>query len=120
MVALRITHWIFTGLFSLLMLFSASMYFFNYEEIVVAFEHLHFPSWIIYPLAVLKLLGVLTLLLKFKEWIVEFAYAGFYFNILLAFGAHVGVSDGEQEGALVAFILLTGSFVTYRLMRRAR
>lgn len=119
MKALKISHWIFTLLFSLLMLFSASMYLFNHEEIVMAFGNLHFPTWIIYPLAVLKLAGVLTLLLKFKDWVVEFAYAGFYFNVLLAFGAHMGVADGEQGGAVIGFILLTGSFVTYRLMKKS-
>lgn len=119
MKTIKITHWIFTLLFSALMLFSASMYFFNYEAMVEAFGNFNFPTWIIYPLATLKILGVLTIVLKFKDWVVEFAYAGFYFNVLLAFGAHVGIGDGEQGGAIMAFVLLTGSFITYRLMKRA-
>jgi len=83
------------------------MYFFNYAHVSEEFGNLGFPLWIIYPLAVLKIIGVATLWIKaLPSLLREWAYAGMFFNVLLAFVAHVMVSDGEQWGALVALILI--------------
>lgn len=114
MKAARITHWIFTGLLSALLLMSASMYLFNYDEITGIFAGLGFPTWIVYPLAVAKILGVAMILTKFKGWLTEWAYAGILFNALLAMGAHLGIGDGEQMGAVIALILMIGSYTTWK------
>ena len=42
-----------------------------------------------------------------KEW----AYAGFFFDFILAFFAHVMSGDGEQTAALIAMVLLITSYV---------
>jgi len=47
-------YWASTGLFTILMLFSAGMYIFNHGEIIKAFEVLGYPTYIIYPLATAK------------------------------------------------------------------
>ena len=114
MKAARIAHWIFTGLLSALMLMSASMYLFNYDEISLIFTGLGFPLWIIYPLATVKILGVVMILTKFKSWLTEWAYAGILFNALLALGAHLAISDGEQMGAIIALVLMIGSYATWK------
>lgn len=111
----RILHWIFTGLLSALLLMSASMYFMEYDEISTGFALYGFPSWIIYPLAVAKILGVMVILTKFKHWLTEWAYAGIFFNALLALGAHLSAQDGQQMGAILALVLLIGSFTTWKL-----
>jgi len=114
MKAARITHWIFTVLLSILLLMSAGMYFFNYEEVSGVFTLLGFPIWIIYPLAVAKLLGVLMILTKFKKWLTEWAYAGIFFNVSLALGAHLAINDGEHIGATVGLILMIGSYASWK------
>jgi hypothetical protein len=111
----KIVHWIFTGLLSALMLMSAGMYLFNTEEVSGMFTALGFTSWIIYPLAIAKLLGVLMLLSKFNKTLTTFAYAGFLFNFLLAFGAHMAIGDGEAGGAVMALILWAGSFSMWKI-----
>ncbi len=111
----RISHWIFTGLLSALLLMSASMYIMNHDEIAVAFIVLGFPIWIIYPLAIAKILGVAMLLTKWKEWLTEWAYAGILFNVLLAMTAHFTVEDGEQMGAIIGLILMIGSYATWKI-----
>ncbi len=115
MKSTRIVHWILTGLLSALLLMSASMYFFKYEDISKAFMGFGFPVWIIYPLAVAKILGVVMILSKWKKWLTEWAYAGIFFNALMAIGAHVGIDDGEHMAAVIALILMLGSFVTWKL-----
>jgi hypothetical protein len=114
MKKIKIAHWIFTVLFSALMLMSASMYIMNYDVMVQLFPILGFPAWIIIPLATLKILGVIMLFTKLKTWLTEWAYAGFFFNALLAFGAHMSVGDGEQGGAIMALILLLGSYICWK------
>ncbi len=116
MKKLKIVHWIFTGLISALMLMSASMYFVKNDEIQLAFTGFGFPTWLIYPLAIAKILGVLMLLTKFNKTLTEFAYAGILFNLLLAFGAHTAIGDGESMGAIIGLVLWIGSFSTFKLM----
>jgi len=106
----KIIYWISTGLLSLLMLFSAGNYLFNNAMIQDVFLSLGFPVFIIYPLAIAKILGVLALWVRKFPTLTEWAYAGFFFDFLLAFGAHVAVQDGEFAGALVAITLLFASY----------
>lgn len=113
MKKVKIVNYIFTGLFSALMLMSAGMYIFNNEMVAQTFTGLGFPTFIIYPLAAAKILGVITLWIIKNKTVKAGAYAGFFFNILLAFGAHVSVGDGEQVGAMLALVLWLGSFITY-------
>lgn len=109
---MKIGFYVSTGLLSALMLMSASMYVFNHEEIANKFLELGYPTYIIYPLALLKFLGVAVIWFgpaKVKEW----AYTGFFFNFLLAFGAHLGIRDGEETGAIMAMVLLISSYFFY-------
>lgn len=103
-------YWIATGLLSALMLMSASMYFFNYEMVSQTFLKLGFPVYIIYPLAFAKILGVLAILLKKSKFLKEWAYAGFFFDFVLALSAHWVINDGEFVPAFVAIVLLIISY----------
>ena len=113
----KIIYWIVTALLSLLVLFSAGMYFFNHAEIVNAFTNLGFPTYIIYPLATLKILGLIVILGNLGGNLKQWAYAGFFFNFVLAFFAHLMVGDGEQFGALMALVLLLASYFLGKKVR---
>lgn len=119
MKKIKIAHWIFTGLLSVLLVMGASMYIFDHETAVESFGKLGFPEWLIYPMAIAKFLAVLTLLTKFNKKLVEWAYAGIFFNLLLAVGAHVAVADGEFPGALVGLIFLLASYFTWNKSQKA-
>lgn len=107
----KIIFYIATGLFSVIMLFSAGMYFFNHANIEKAFTHLGYPTYIIYPYATLKLLGLFAIWNpKFKS-LKEWAYSGFFFAITLAFTAHIMVHDGGQATAAAALVLLVISYI---------
>lgn len=113
----RIIYWIATGLLTLMILFSAGMYFFNHEEIVEVIKALGYPTYIIYPLAILKLSGLAVILSNKGGVLKEWAYAGFFFNFVLAFFAHYMIGDGEQFGALIAVILLLTSYFLGKKVR---
>lgn len=107
----KIIYYIATGLLTLFTLFSASMYFFKHEDIVAAFTSLGYPTYIIYPYAVAKLLGLFAIWNPNFKALKEWAYAGFFFAFILAFFAHVMVGDGQQGGAAIAFLLLIISYI---------
>ena len=107
----KIIFYIATGLLTALMLFSVSMYFFNHEEVAKMFTNFGYPTYIIYPYAIAKLLGLFALWNPNFKVLKEWAYAGFFYAFNLAFFAHVMIGDGEQMGALIAMLLLIVSYI---------
>ena len=105
MKTFKIVFYVATGLFSLLMLFSVGNYIFNHDMIIAAFQSLGYPTYLIYPLATAKLLGLAAIWFSPNPTLREWAYAGFFFNVTMAFFAHIQVADGQQFGAMIAFIL---------------
>lgn len=107
---LKIAYWVFTALFSIIILYSATMYFTQYDMVKGFFEHLGYPVYLIYPLALLKIIGVIVIVSNYSKTLKEWAYAAFFFEIILAFFAHYMVKDGGQGTALVAIFLLLASY----------
>jgi hypothetical protein len=107
----KIIYWIATGLLSAMLLMSSGMYIFNNEMIQQLFTSFGYPTYLIYPLVVLKISAVVVLLTQKNSKIKEWAYAGLFFDFVLAFFAHVMVGDGEQFGAILAIILLMVSYI---------
>jgi len=110
---------ILTGIFSALMLLGAGQYFFNHKIAVEMFTQLGFPTYIIYPMGIAKLLGLVAIWSNLSKRLKEWAYAGYVFNFLLGVSAHINVNDGEFAGALVALILVIGSYIYYRKIEKA-
>ena len=108
----KIIYYISTSLLTLLMLFSAGMYIFNHAEVAGMFTNFGYPTYIIYPYAIAKLLGLVALWFVANKTIKEWAYAGFFFAFILAFFAHIMISDGEQMGAILAMVFLITSYIT--------
>lgn len=99
---------------SLLMLMSAGMYFFNHEEIAAVFTGLGYPTYIIYPLAIAKILALVAIWTNLSIALKEWAYAGLFFDFVLAFSAHVMISDGNQMAAVLAMVLLSASYYSWK------
>ncbi len=73
-----VIYWIATILLSIIFLYSAQMYIFNTEMIQGFFEQFNYPTYIVWPLAILKILGVIMILWRKSKWLTEWAYAGFF------------------------------------------
>lgn len=112
----KIAYWISTGFVCLLMLFSATMYFIEHEAVVDAFDKLGFPGWLVYPLAIAKILAVIAILSKKSEMLKEWAYAGLFFDFLMAAGAHIMAQDNSYHLAIIALICLIASYVLDKKM----
>ena len=107
----KIIYYIATGLLTALLLMSAGMYVFKHEMVAEMFGAFGYPVYIIYPLAVAKLLGLFAIWNPNFKTLKEWAYAGFFFNFVLAFFAHFTIGDGEQGGAIIAIVLLIVSYI---------
>lgn len=114
----KIVFYISTGLISLMMLLSAGMYILSTEQVAEVFTKLGYPTYIIYPLAAAKILGLLAIWSNVSRILKEWAYAGFFFDFVLAFSAHLAVADGEWIMAAVALVLLGLSYLSDKKMGR--
>jgi len=112
----KIIYWISTGLLTIIMLFSASMYFFNHDVMAGIFESLGYPTYLVYPLAILKILGLVAVWTRKSNRLKEWAYAGFVIDTSLALAAHLVVGDG---GWLFAAIALPAAIVSAIFEQRA-
>lgn len=110
----KIIYYIATSLLTALMLFSVSMYFFKHDDASVMFTSFGYPTYIIYPYAVAKLLGLFAIWNPSFKAIKEWAYSGFFFAFILAFFAHYMIGDGEQAGAMIALVLLIISYIFHK------
>lgn len=106
----KIIYWTFTGLFTLAILGGVGMYFTQHDFVAEMFSKLGFPKWLVYPLACAKLLGVIGILQKKSKILKEWAYAGFFFDLVLATSAHLVANDGEAFGAIIVMVLMFGSY----------
>ena len=107
----KIIYYVSTGLLSLFLLIAVFNYIFNHEMIAGMFENFGYPTYIIYPYAVAKLLAIFALWIPNIEKLKEWAYAGLFFAFILAFFAHFMIGDGEHMGAIIAMILLIISYI---------
>ncbi|MEO6590548.1 MAG: DoxX family protein [Pyrinomonadaceae bacterium] len=113
----KIIFWIVTALLCLMMLGSAGMYIVNHESVAMIFENLHYPTYIIYPLAIAKILGVIAIITNFSKNLKEWAYAGFFYDLILAASAHYFSGVPSPLGAVAGLVLL---FVSYILDKKVR
>ncbi len=112
----KIIFWVSTGLLTAMTLMSAGMYFFNTAAIQEVFMALGYPTYIVIPLGIVKIAGLAAIWFGKGNPVREWAYAGFFFDFVLAFAAHIAVGDGEQIPALVATLLLAVSYFSSKKM----
>ena len=113
----KLIYWFSTILLTLLLLFSAGMYFLNHSDVVVAFQELGYPAYLIYPLAFAKVLAVIAIISNKVRFLKQLAYAGVFFNLLLAFIAHAAKGDGAGLLAFLGIFLVGISWVFDKIIK---
>ncbi|MEL6189565.1 MAG: DoxX family protein, partial [Myxococcota bacterium] len=86
----------------------------QHDQIAEAFTALGYPTYLIYPLAIAKVLGLVAIWTRRSEELRGLAYAGFFYDFVLALAAHLAVGDGQFGPAAVALALLAVSYVSSR------
>ncbi len=110
----KIIYWIFTGLLTAAMLTSVTRYLMDLEGFRNHFVNFGYNGRLVIPLALAKILGVGAIVSNKSRFLKEWAYAGFFFNFLLALEAHIAVNDNHYFGPIIALVLLAGSYIFYR------
>lgn len=113
----KIGYYLATGVLTAIMIYSVQMYLRNPEAIAGYFESVNYPGYLVYPLAIAKVLGLVAIWGNFSKWLKEWAYAGFFFDITLAFAAHMVAKDGGETFAIAAFIALMASYFLGKSIR---
>lgn len=112
----KVLYWFCTIGLSVVMLYSASMYFTKTEMIKGFFESFNYPTYLVIPLAIAKILGVIMILWRYSKWLTEWAYAGFFFDLVLASVAHYYADHGLGLSVFTMPFL----FISYFLGKRLR
>ncbi len=113
---MKIIYWITTIALCIIMLYSAQMYFFKTEMIKGFFESFNYPTYIVIPLAIAKILGIVAILTNKVKWIKEWAYAGFFFDLILANLAHHYAGHGIGLSVYAVLILA----ISYAVGKKVR
>lgn len=107
---MKIAYWIATGLLCLMMIASGIFEIVMFGESAKIVKDLGFPHFIAYVLPVTKLAGVAAILSNYSKTLKEWAYAGFFFDFVLAALAHYFSGIPSPIPAIVALVLLMISY----------
>jgi uncharacterized membrane protein YphA (DoxX/SURF4 family) len=113
----QIVYWLSTAILSAIFLYSAFMYFTKTDMIKGYFESFNYPTYIVIPLAVLKLLGIAIILWRPSKWFTEWAYAGFFFDLVLATAAHQYAGHGIIGFSLFGLVAIFPSYFLGKYIR---
>jgi hypothetical protein len=100
-----------TGMLTVIVLMYIGNSVFNKVLFTQRFADLGYPTYLIYPLTIAKLLGLVAIWSGKSKTLREWAYAGFFFNFLLAFAAESQAVDADYVSSPLALIALLTSYV---------
>jgi hypothetical protein len=114
-------YWLSTGLVALVYLGGAAFYISMHDMVAGMYEAvLRYPTYIIWPLAILKILGAVAILWRPNAMITDWAYAAMFWHLLLAASAHVAAGDPSWPPAAIAWVALIVSWLTANRVRAVR
>jgi hypothetical protein len=118
----KILYWVFTVLILGLMLFSAVSTFMMSAAGEKMAADMHYPFYIFKFLAVAKILGIVAILVPGNPRLKEWAYAGFFFDLLGATYSFIAMGSPVAEWLpmLVFFVFLFGSYICYHKISKAK
>ncbi len=104
----KIIYWVLTLLFSSMMLFSGINFLYNHSDTVELFARLGYGSFLVIPLAIAKILGVIAIITRLSKNLKMWAYVGFFFDFGMAGYSHIIAEDGMFMRPFIAIVLLIG------------
>ncbi len=109
-------YWFATTLALALMGWSVIMYHLRAEMAAGFFRDFGYPTYIVYPLAYLKLIAMLVILTNRYNNLKEIAYGAYYINMIVATAAHL-IAGHNPWHAYVGLIVVP---VSYYLSNKVR
>lgn len=112
---INILYWVFTILFCAFMTYSGFSQALQVESAQKVMTDLGYPIYMNYILGVAKILGVIALLLPLRT-LKEWAYAGFFFDIVGAGFSMFFNGQGFMALSVVPFLVVL--FLSYRFWKK--
>ncbi len=106
----KVLYWSATGYMLLLMMMSVVSYHINHDGMAMMFVAFGYPAYLVYPLAYLKLIGVIVVITNRYNNLKEWVYATYYINMILAFVVHV-VAENFYWHAVLGLICVPISYI---------
>lgn len=112
----RVTYWAVMGLF--VVIFGSSALWNIVDPAGARVDYLAhgYPAYVVYPVAVAKLAGIAVILLGRWRTLAGLAFAGFFYDLVLALGAHV--AEGEAARGALALFTMVITILAWRMWRR--
>ncbi len=118
MKTVKYVYWIATALVCLGYLGGAALYTFNHAMVADMFPKLGYPVYLTYLLPIVKVLGPVAILSRYSLALSDLAYAGMFFQLPLAFSAHITSGQPGWQPAVIMFVALLVSFFTQNAARK--
>lgn len=112
-------YWIVTGLMAAFMLMASIPDVLRIPQAAAIFGHLGYPVYLLPFLGTAKILGVSAVLTPRLQRLKEWAFAGLAFDVIGALYSHLSVGDPASAWtpAVIALILISGAYVSYRQLQ---
>ncbi|SDF17144.1 DoxX family protein [Cellulophaga baltica] len=107
-------------IFSLAMLGAVLNSAINYDAIVLKIIILGYPAYLVQVIGTAQVIGISILILNRTNWIREWAYAGFFMNLVFGIIAHLLAKDGNGATAVACSILLLINYVMYKKIKEKK
>lgn len=102
--------------FFVIFLGSIALTFVDLEAARVATVGFGYPEWVVVPQGVAKVLGLIAILSRRSGLLTGLAFAGFFYDVVLALGAHLVQQDLPNIALATAGLLSTAA--AYRAHQR--
>lgn len=112
----KILYWVATLLMFALMLLAIVNYHLQYDAMASFFKTFGYPTYIIYPLAYLKLAALIIIASNMFRNLKDIAYGAYFLNMVAATYAHLVAGDNPVH----AYVGLVAIPTSYMLSNRVR
>lgn len=106
----KVIYWISTGIILFLLTWAAISYHVIHDKQAAFFEAFGYPTYLVYPLAWLKIIAVLVIVSHRYNDLRDMVYAAYFLNMIVALVGHIIYGDFYGH-ALVGMILMPVSYL---------
>jgi predicted signal transduction protein with EAL and GGDEF domain len=101
----KILYWLSTGIVLFLLSWAAISYHVIHETQAGFFEAFGYPTYLVYPLAWLKIIAVLVIVTHRYNDLRDMVYAAYFLNMTLALVGHIQYGDFYGHALVGMFVL---------------
>ncbi len=102
MKVFKILYWSATIIMVTIFLFTSGLNIFSMKQVAVFYSEIGVPVWMVIPVGFLKIVAIGIILSRKFVMLKEWAYAGLFFDAVLALTAHQISGDGAGWLAMIA------------------